>query len=442
MKIHFISLGCDKNLTDSEVMIGTLAESGFSMTDEAEKADAIVINTCGFIADAVSENVETILDAARYKTEGACKALVVTGCLAQRYKDEIFKEMPEVDAIIGPGSLNAVADAVNGVLLKSQKINLTDFNGAYGEDFYEKRVLSAPFHYAYIKIAEGCDNKCVYCAIPSIRGRYRSRPFASVMAEARRLAAGGVKEIILVAQDTSLYGEDLGKNMLAELLASISEIDGVEWIRIMYAYPERMTNDVIEEIARNKKVCKYIDVPAQHSDEGVLRRMGRKGGVQAAIERLREGIPGVALRTTLIVGFPGETEEEFQSLLMFVRKTRFDRLGVFEFSREPGTPAYDMKNQVSSRVKRRRKDELMRLQRDISMEISRGKIGKRVMAIVDGKTQDGRFQCRTQADAPDVDGTILFKHDGEMLSGSFVELQIIEASEYDLTGALINEYAK
>lgn len=439
MLIHFVSLGCDKNLVDSEIMLGILNEDGHTVTSVEEEADVIVVNTCGFVADASSEGVEAILRLAEHKKTGRCKALVVTGCMAQRYTDEIFSELPEVDAIVGVGDFEAIARVVAEAATGRRVRLVTDKNRVLDEAYAAKRVLSVPCHFAYVKIAEGCDNHCAYCTIPSIRGKYRSRNVESVLAEAARLAGQGVKELVLVAQDTARYGEDLyGENRLHALLASLSGVPGVEWIRLMYAYPEHITPETIGEMARNPKVCHYIDMPMQHADDGVLKRMGRAGSradLERVIANLRKSMPGISLRTTVIVGFPGETEEEFEQLRRFVTQIKFDKLGVFEYSKEEGTVAASMKNQVPKKEKRRRLEIIMRTQKEISRETSARFVGSTLKVIVDGRLPEQDMYCgRSCRDAYDIDGTVFFEYDGELLTGDFVPVTITGNTDYDLLG--------
>ncbi len=448
MQVYFVSLGCDKNLVDSEIMLGIINEEGYKITQAAEEANVIIINTCGFIADANSEGVETILQMAEYKKSGNCKAIIVTGCMAQRYKEEIFKELPEVDAIVGVGDFEEIGRVIKEAELASKdgkKISIiNDNNKTLKEESRLKRIISTPSYFAYLKIAEGCDNLCTYCTIPSIRGNYRSRKIESILEEAEILVQKGVKEIILVAQDTSLYGTDIyNENMLHTLLQKLSEIEGLSWIRLMYCYPEHITEQTINEMSSNNKVCKYIDMPIQHSDDNVLKRMGRKSTnnqLLNVIQKLRSKMSDIIIRTTLIVGFPGETEEEFENLYNFVKDVRFDRLGVFEYSQEEGTPAAKMKNQIDKQVKSRRKDDIMRIQMDISHEKSNNLIGKIFKVIVDGKLPEEDVYCgRSYMDCYDIDGMVFFESDDELIAGDFVTVKITKASDYDLIGEVINE---
>ncbi|MCL2461829.1 MAG: 30S ribosomal protein S12 methylthiotransferase RimO [Defluviitaleaceae bacterium] len=455
MNFHLVSLGCDKNLVDSEVMLGVIAENGHNLVSDPAEAEIIVVNTCGFIAPAVKEGIQSVLEMARQKAEGRCRALVVTGCMAERYRDQILAEFPEVDAVVGAGAFREVGQAVEDALRgHSAEVILSDKTVRPDEALAGKRVLSGAGYMAYLKIAEGCDNRCAYCTIPSIRGPYRSRTMESLIAEAEALARRGARELILVAQDTAQYGVDLyGKSVLHELAAGLSKIDGIAWIRVMYAYPEYITDEFVAEMAANPKICHYLDMPVQHCDDGVLRRMGRRSasaGLDAIIAKLRREMPDICLRTTLITGFPGETEEEFGRLREFVERTRFDRLGVFAYSREEGTRAYKMSGQLGERVKKRRRDEILSLQSGISREINETYIGKTLKVIVDGSIshdgtpfvfaapeETGRVYCgRSYRDSYEVDGMVFFTSEEELLSGEFVDAEIVGVSEYDLMGRL------
>ncbi|MCL2352187.1 MAG: 30S ribosomal protein S12 methylthiotransferase RimO [Firmicutes bacterium] len=459
MNFHLISLGCDKNLVDSEVMLGLLSEAGHVLVADPAEAGIIVVNTCGFIAPAVREGIQTVFAAARQKEEGRCRALVVTGCMAERYKSEILAEFPEVDAVVGAGGFREVLMAAENALEKrGGGFIQTDTAARPDESLAAKRILSGAGHFAYLKIAEGCDNRCTYCTIPSIRGPYRSRSMESLTAEAEALTRHGVKELILVAQDTARYGADIyGKSVLRELVRGLSKIGGIAWIRVLYAYPENITPEFIREMAENPKLCHYLDMPVQHCDDGVLGRMGRRStsaGLKETISRLRREVPDICLRTTLITGFPGETEEEYGRLLEFVRETRFDRLGVFAYSRENGTPAYALPGQLDGRVKKRRRDGILRLQKGISREINESFVGKTLTVIVDGTTDapgafppagtepgaaDGGKVCcgRSYRDSYEVDGTVFFSSGAELPSGEFADIEVTAASEYDLMGRMV-----
>ena len=449
MLIHFISLGCDKNLVDSEVMLGIIHGEGYTLTADESAADVIVVNTCGFIADANAEGIETILRMAAYKTEGRCKALVVTGCMAQRYKETLTDEMPEIDAVVGVSDFEAIGDVIRKAASGERVRLISDNNRPLSEQYGEKRLLSAPAAYAYLKIAEGCDNCCTYCTIPAIRGKYRSRSMESIVAEAKNLAAQGVKELIVVAQDTALYGMDLyGENRLHALLAALSAIEGIVWIRLLYAYPEHLTDETIAEMASNPKICRYLDMPIQHTDDGVLTRMGRKSNFKqllGLIEKLRGLMPDISLRTTLIVGFPGETDEAFQNLLDAIKQIKFDKLGVFEYSKEDGTAAATMKNQVPLRVKKRRKAAVMALQQSISDHIGQSQIGRTFAVVVEGKLPEEGVYCgRSMRDCPDVDGLVFFEYhgQGDLMTGDFVDVTITHCSNYDLVGEMRHEFAE
>jgi len=445
MKIHFISLGCDKNLVDSEIMLGLLAEAGHAITDDETAAEVIVINTCGFIADATNEGVKTILEAARQKTEGKCRALVVAGCMVARYRDKIMQELPEVDVIMSPDDTPRIVSVIEKAAGGERFALISDKGGA-PEELHRKRLLSGAGHFAYLRVADGCDNRCTYCTIPSIRGAYRSRTADSLAEEAETLAARGVKELILVAQDVALYGADLADEIpknerLPRLLRRLSAIPGVEWIRLMYCYPEHITPELIGEMASNAKICHYIDMPVQHSADTVLRRMGRAGtnaGLRAVIADLRAAMPDICIRTTLIAGFPGESEEEFGELLNFVREARFDRLGVFAYSREDGTPAYKMKGQLTKPVKERRRKALMKAQAAVSAQKCAALVGRTLRVITDGYiAEDGVWCGRSWRDCPDVDGMVFFACDWQPLTGDFVDVTITSAGEYDLIGEAV-----
>ena len=433
-KILLISLGCDKNLVDSQEMVSILAADGFSLTDSEEEADAVVVNTCCFIQDAKEESIQSILEMGALRTGGGrCRALIVTGCLAERYKEEIQKEIPEVDAVLGTSSYHEIAKTVRKFFPEDPDPVIKPAR---------ERVLLTAGHYAYLRIAEGCDKHCTYCIIPSVRGSYRSRGRDDILAEARELAARQVKELILIAQETSLYGTDLtGRKELVPLLQDLSEIDGIEWIRILYCYPEEITDELIGEMGRNKKICSYLDLPIQHCSNRILSRMGRKTtkeGILKIIDKLRAGVPGIALRTTLISGFPGETEEEHEELKEFIREVGFDRLGVFAYSPEEGTPAEQFPDQIPDEVKERRRGELMELQQRIALDRSSDLIGKTLTVMVEGRIpEEGVYAARTYRDAPDVDGYVFFESDREYLSGDMVDVLVTGADAYDVTGELI-----
>lgn len=439
-KILFISLGCDKNLVDSEVMLGILADRGFEMTDTEDDADIIIINTCCFINDAKEESINTILEMAEYKKTGPCKALIVTGCLAQRYKQEIVDEIPEVDAVIGTSKYDEIFDAVDQALKGSHFLDVDDLDRL--PSVPGKRILTTGGHYAHLKIAEGCDKHCTYCIIPKIRGNYRSVPMEQLLAEAASLAEQGVKELILVAQETTLYGMDLyGKKSLHILLQELAKIKGIRWIRILYCYPEEIYPELIETIKNEKKVCHYLDMPIQHASDAILKRMGRrttKAQLKETVSLLRKEIPDIVLRTTLIAGFPGETQEQHEELMEFVDEMEFERLGVFAYSPEENTPAASMPDQIPEEVKEERRDTILELQQEIAFDKAADMVGRTLYAMIEGKVADEpAYVARTYADSPDIDGYV-FVNTGEMLmSGDFVKVKITGSAEYDLIGELV-----
>ncbi|SFR90331.1 30S ribosomal protein S12 methylthiotransferase RimO [Anaeromicropila populeti] len=442
MKILFISLGCDKNLVDSEVMLGLLREKEYELTDDEQKADIIIINTCCFIHDAKEESINTILEAAQLKQTGNLKALLVTGCLAQRYHDEIQTEIPEVDAIIGTTGYEKIVYAIEEVLEGKKEQYFEELT--YLPKKSSKRVVTTGGHFSYLKIAEGCDKHCTYCIIPKIRGNYRSVPMEELLQEAEELAEMGVVELILVAQETTLYGVDLyGKKMLPELLRRLCAIDGLQWIRILYCYPEEITEELIETIRTQEKICHYLDIPVQHGNDKILKRMGRRTNKQELIDivqKLRSAIPDITLRTTLITGFPGETQEEHMELLDFVEKMKFDRLGVFTYSPEEDTPAASMEEQVADEIKEIRRDEIMEIQQEIAFEAAQNAIATRQKVLIEGKLpEEGVFIGRTYKDAPNVDGYIFVSSSEELISGQFVEVFVTDAKEYDLIGEVVWE---
>lgn len=448
--VAFTSLGCDKNRVDSEVMLGILAKNGFRAVAEEAEADIIVVNTCCFIKDALEESIETILEMAKYKTEGKCKGLIVAGCLGQRYEKEFFDELPEVDAIIGTAAYESVAEVAAEILTGKEKMKyLEDIHRPMKDENGKLRVLSTAPYYAYLKISEGCDNHCTYCVIPKMRGRHRSRTLESLVEEAEILAKQGVRELVLVAQDTSIYGRDLyGQPMLHVLLERLNAIEGLQWIRLLYCYPETLTEEAIQAMASCEKVCHYIDMPIQHGNDGVLRRMGRKSSqelIRQKVARLREAMPDIAIRTTLIVGFPGETEEEFADLTDFVREMQFDRLGVFSYSREEGTPAAIMEQQIDEELKEERRALIMDLQKSISAALCEKEVGTIKEVLIEGKLPEEDIYCgRTRYDAPDIDGLVFVSAEEEVYSGDFVTVKIREAGDYDLMGDVVygNESAE
>ena len=440
MKILFISLGCDKNLVDSEFMIGKLTHQSFTITDDETEADIIIINTCCFIHDAKEESIQSILDMARYRTEGKCKALIVCGCLAQRYKDEILKEIPEVDAVLGTNSTESICEAIEEVLGGHKYEMYKPLSGI--ETHETKRSVSTGGHYAHLKIAEGCNKNCTYCIIPSIRGAYRSVPMEELLQQARELADAGVKELILVAQETTLYGIDLyGKKSLHVLLNELNKIPGIYWIRLMYCYPEEIYDELITAIRENEKVCHYIDMPIQHINSDILRRMGRrtnKEDLMAQIARLRREIPDIALRTSLICGFPGETQEQHEELMEFLNETEFDRLGAFTYSPEEDTPAANFPDQVEESQKEDWQADVMELQEEIIMDTNETMIGKEIMVMVEGKVADeAAYIGRSYRDAPNIDGYVFINTSVELMSGDFAKVKITGAYEYDLIGELV-----
>ncbi len=439
MKILFISLGCDKNLVDSEEMLGMLRKEHFEFTDDETEADIIVINTCCFVNDAKEESIETILQMAEHRKNGVCKALIVTGCLAQRYKDEIIKEIPEVDAVLGTSSYDSIVDAVKTALDGRRYELYSSLDKLIVEE--KDRVLTTGGYYAYLKIAEGCNKSCSYCIIPKIRGRYRSVPMEELISSAEQLVRSGAKELILVAQETTLYGVDLyGKKMLPELLKKLCEISGLVWIRLLYCYPEEITDELIEVIKRESKICKYIDMPIQHANDRILKLMGRRTDKEELIERIskiRKEIPEIVIRTTLISGFPTETEEEHEELLDFVDEMEFDRLGVFTYSPEENTKAAEMQGQIPEEIKEKRRNEVMELQQDIVFEKGEAMIGKKILVMIEGKLVDENVYIgRTYMDAPGVDGNIFIVTDEELLTGDFVKVLITGSKDYDLIGEI------
>ena len=440
MKILFISLGCDKNLVDTEVMLGLLASRGYEMTDDEQEADIIVINTCCFIHDAKEESIQNILEMAELKKEGKVKALIVTGCLAERYKDEILEEIPEVDEVLGTTAYDKILDAVDAALEGDQEVILSDIDALPLPE--TKRLVTTGGHFAYLKIAEGCDKHCTYCIIPKVRGNYRSVPMERLVNEARELAEQGVKELILVAQETTLYGKDLyGEKSLHKLVRALCNINGIRWIRILYCYPEEITDELIQVMKEEPKVCHYLDLPIQHANDTILKRMGRRTTKQELVdivEKLRSEIPDICLRTTLITGFPGETAEQHEELMQFVNEMEFDRLGVFTYSPEEDTPAAGMPEQIDEEVKEDRQAEIMELQQEIAFDKAEDMIGREVLVMIEGKVADeNAYVGRTYRDAPNVDGLIFINTDEELLSGDFARVKVTGALDYDLIGELL-----
>ena len=440
MNILFISLGCDKNLVDSEVMLGLLDSRGYQIVDDEAIADVIVINTCCFIHDAKEESIQTILEMAEYKKTGRLKALVVTGCLAQRYQQEIIDEIPEVDAVLGTASYDKIAEAIDEALDGHTEMYLEDIDRL--PQVSSKRLVTTGGHYTYLKIAEGCDKHCTYCIIPKVRGNYRSVPMEQLLKEAKELAEGGVKELILVAQETTVYGQDIyGEKSLHRLLRELCKIDGIQWIRLLYCYPEEIDANLIQVMKEEPKICHYLDLPIQHASDTILKKMGRrtsKAQLVDTIRTLREEIPDITLRTTLITGFPGETEEQHQELVEFVDEMEFDRLGVFTYSPEENTPAAEMPDQIPEEVKEDRQAELMELQQEIAFDLAEDMIDREVLVMIEGKVADeNAYVGRTYRDAPNVDGLIFINTDEELMSGDFAKVKVTGAMEYDLIGELM-----
>ena len=455
--VLFVSLGCDKNLVDSEKMLGLLNEAGYRVAQEESEADAIVVNTCCFIHDAKEESVETILEMAEWKKKGRLKALIVTGCMAQRYQDEIQQEIPEVDAVIGTTGYTEIVPILDEILAEaeaSQKeaaveepkeksfVNCCPSIDLLPASLADKRVVTTGGYTAYLKIAEGCNKRCTYCIIPYIRGHYRSFPMEDLLEEARKLAEGGVKELILIAQETTVYGMDCyGRKALPEFLTKLCEIEGIEWIRILYCYPEEITDELIAVMKKEKKICHYLDIPIQHSEDTILKRMGRRTNraeLVSIVEKLRKEIPDIVLRTTLITGFPGETEEEFKNMVDFVDSMEFDRLGVFPYSAEEGTKAAEMDGQITEEVKESRRDEIMALQQEISADKAASRIDDEMSVLIEGYLyEDDIYIGRTYMDAPKVDGNVFVRAEEELISGDIVPVRITGANEYDLMGDVI-----
>ena len=441
MKILFVSLGCDKNLVDTENMLGILKNKGFEFTDDEWEADIIAINTCCFIGDAKQESINTILEMAEHKKDARCKVLVVAGCLAHRYQDEIIKEIPEVDAFVGTSSYDKIADMINSVLEEKGISNFVE--DANRMPMVEAdRIVTTPGYYEYLKIAEGCDKHCTYCVIPKVRGSFRSFPIEYLVNQTKKLVEGGVKEIILVAQETTLYGVDLyGKKSLPKLLHNLGLIEGLEWIRILYCYPEEINDELIEAIKNEPKVCHYLDMPIQHASDNILKRMGRRTSKQELtdiVAKLRREIPDIALRTTLITGFPGETDVDHEEVMQFIDECEFDRLGVFTYSIEEDTVAAQMPDQIDEEIKEKYRDELMQLQQEISADRSAAMIGRIVRVMIEGFIpEDNTYVGRSYKDAPNVDGLVFVECDRELMSGDFIDVKITGSTEYDLIGTIV-----
>ena len=445
MKLLFVSLGCDKNLVDSEEMLGLLTRKGFEIVDDETLAEVIIINTCCFIIDAKEESVNTILEMAEYKKAGSCKALIVTGCMAQRYKNEITEEVPEVDAVLGTTSYEDIYRAIQEAMDGKQFQEFKSID--YLPESLGRRVLTTGGHFGYLKIAEGCDKHCTYCIIPKLRGKFRSVPMERLLTQAREMAEEGVKELILVAQETTVYGTDIyGKKSLHVLLKELCKISGIRWIRVLYCYPEEIYDELIQTMKEEKKICHYLDLPIQHASDRILKRMGRRttrAELVDIVNKLRGEIPDIVLRTTLITGFPGETEEDHEELMEFVDEMEFDRLGVFTYSPEEDTPAAGMPDQIPEEIKEERRDEIMELQQEISYDKGTDRIGQELLVMIEGKVADeSAYIGRTYGDAPKVDGYI-FVQTGELLmTGDFAKVRVTGALEYDLIGVLADEYTE
>ena len=440
MKILFISLGCDKNLVDTEVMLGMLASRGYEMTNDEQEADIIVINTCCFIHDAKEESIQNILEMAEYKKNGSAKALIVTGCMAERYRQEILDEIPEVDEVLGTTAYDRILDAVDAALAGQHEVMTAGLDALPLPE--TKRLVTTGGHFAYLKIAEGCDKHCTYCIIPKIRGNFRSVPMERLLKEAQDLAEQGVKELILVAQETTLYGKDLyGEKSLPKLLRELCKISGIRWIRILYCYPEEITDELIQVMKEEPKICHYLDLPIQHANDTILKRMGRRTSKQELInivQKLRKEIPDICLRTTLITGFPGETQEQHEEVMEFIDTLEFDRLGAFTYSPEEDTPAATFEDQIDEEVKEDRQADIMELQQEIAFDKAEDMIGREVLVMIEGKVADeNAYVGRTYRDAPNVDGLIFINTDVELISGDFAKVKVTGALDYDLIGELM-----
>lgn len=444
LKISVVSLGCSKNLIDSEQMIGVLKDKEYEVTEDQSDADIIVVNTCGFIDKAKEESIDVILEAAEYKKTGSCKCLIGAGCLSERYREELLDEIPEVDGVLGTGNIVEISDIIDEALKGNRVFKYGNVDNDYFEE--AKRVITTPAHSAYIKISEGCDNFCTYCIIPKLRGKYRSRKVESIIEEAKLLAEAGTKELILIAQDTSKYGLDLYKDYkLPHLLDELQKIKGIKWIRMLYLYPETFTDELIFAIKRNDKVANYVDIPIQHINDSVLKRMNRKTNKQSItqlVNKLRKEIPDIVIRTTLIVGFPGETEEEFNELKQYVLDMKFDRLGVFSYSKEEDTPAAKMSGQVEESVKEKRQLEIMELQKEISLEKNKSKVNKVFEVLIEESVEKGVYIGRTYMDSPEIDGLVYVHTDKALEIGNFVKVAVKDSLEYDLIGDVVDEFSK
>lgn len=443
LKIALESLGCSKNLVDAEIMMGILNKKGYKLVGDFEEADIILVNTCGFIESAKQESIDTILELAQLKETANLKILIVTGCLAQRYADELKNEIPEIDAIVGTGSYQNIDEIVNSLKEEKHIVSLNDIDFVYNENL--PRYISTPSHMAYLKIGEGCDNKCTYCIIPKLRGKYRSRKIEDIIIEAKDLAAKGVKEVVVIAQDTTKYGYDLyGKEMLPKLLEELANIEGLKWIRIMYSYPESISEELVKVIKKYDNICNYFDMPIQHASNKILKLMNRhttREDILSKVEMIRSHIPNATLRTTIIVGFPGETEKDFNELVEFVKIAKFDRLGAFTYSREEDTPADKLPNHVEEETKLARKDALMLVQQEISQNLNLAKVGNEYEVLIEEQIEDKVYIGRTQGDAEEIDSIVYVKSNNQLKAGDFVNVKINSALEYDLMGDVIDELA-
>lgn len=443
LKIALESLGCSKNLVDAEIMMGILNRKGYKLVGEFEEADIILVNTCGFIESAKQESIDTILDLAQLKENGNLKLLIVTGCLAQRYAKELQAEIPEIDAIVGTGSYQQIDEIIANLEKENNIVSLNDIEFAYNEDL--PRYVTTPEYMAYLKIGEGCDNHCTYCIIPKLRGRYRSRKMEDIIKEAKDLASKGVKELVVIAQDTTKYGLDLyGEVKLPQLLEELAQIDGIKWIRIMYSYPESITEELVKVIKKYDNICNYFDMPIQHASNKVLKLMNRhttKEDIKSKVEMIRKYIPDATLRTTIIVGFPGETDKDFNELVEFAKDMKFDRLGAFAYSREEDTPADKLPNHLDEDVKLQRRDQLMLVQQEISQNLNAQKIDNEYEVLIEEQIEDKVYIGRTQGDAEEIDSIVYVKSENQLEIGSFVKVKINNALEYDLMGDVVNELA-
>lgn len=443
LKIALESLGCSKNLVDAEIMMGILNRKGYKLVGEFEDADIILVNTCGFIESAKQESIDTILDLAELKQTANLKLLIVTGCLAQRYAKELQEEIPEIDAIVGTGSYQQIDEIIAGLEKENNIVSLNDIEFAYNEDL--PRYVTTPEHMAYLKIGEGCDNHCTYCIIPKLRGKYRSRKMEDIVKEAKELASNGVKELVVIAQDTTKYGFDLyGEVKLPQLLEELAQIEGIKWIRIMYSYPESITEELVKVIKKYDNICNYFDMPIQHASNKILKLMNRqttREDIKSKVDMIRSYIPDATLRTTIIVGFPGETEEDFKELVEFAKEVKFDRLGAFAYSREEDTAADRLPNHLEEDVKARRRDELMLVQQGISQELNANKVNKVYEVLIEEQIEDKVYIGRTQGDAEEIDSIVYVKSENQLNTGDFVDVKINNALEYDLMGDVVNELA-